>query len=149
MPRANYLGLRLAIAVLPMILLAGTAACSPRQITPPDAQTLVPVPGTSATQCPQEEVPPKIMEVRPAQITPGSDVTVIGSGGFIQDTCGSTIEGSRVFKVYLDNQPVADFSCTINHCEGKFTLSSSVALGAHCLSAQKGTCQMELQVAAK
>ena len=137
-----------ATAILAGILLAATA-CSARQGAPSGPATLVPFPLTATAQCPQVEVLPKITETRPAEIKAGSDITVIGSGGFTQDTCGSTIEGSRLFKVYLDNQPVADFSCYINHCEGKFTLSSSIASGPHCLSAQKGTCQLELQVAAK
>ncbi len=89
------------------------------------------------------------MEIRPAQIMPGSEVTVIASGGYFRDTCGGYNEGSRIYKIYLDNEPIADLSCYINHCEGKFVLSDSIAVGSHCMGVQKGTCQLELQVAGK
>ena len=137
-----------ASGILSGILLIFAASCAPRQRGP---ATLVPfqLSESATAPCPQEEVPPRITETRPAEVRAGDEVTVIGSGGFTRDTCGSTVEGSRTFKVYLDNEPVAGFSCYINHCEGKFSLSGSIASGAHCLSTQRGTCQLELQVAAK
>jgi hypothetical protein len=106
-------------------------------------------PTTSTTPCAQEEVTPRILEIRPAEIKPGSEVTVIASGGFIKDTCGGYVEEARTYKIYMDNEPIADLSCYINHCEGKFVLSESIAVGSHCMGVQKGTCQLEMQVAAK
>jgi len=94
----------------------------------------------------QEEVLPKIEEIQPAEIKPGSEVTVIASGGYLRDNCGGYNEGSRVYKIYLDDEPYADLSCYVNHCEGKFVLPESIAAGSHCVGVQKGTCQLELQV---
>ncbi len=90
---------------------------------------------------------PKIEEIRPAQIKPGSEVTVIASGGYVRDNCGGYNESARSYTIYLDDEPFADLSCYVNHCEGKFVLPESTTVGPHCLGVQKGTCQMELEVA--
>ena len=68
----------------------------------------------------------------------------------MRDTCGGyNRKVADVYKIYLDNEPIADLPCYGNHCEGKFILSESIAVGSHCMGVQKGTCQMELQVAGK
>ena len=135
--------LAFAIAVLSGVLLVGASACSPRQ------STIVPFPLTSATPCAQEEIGPKITEIRPAEIKPGSEVTVIATGGYFRDTCGGYHEDARTYKIYVDNEPIADLSCYVHHCEGKFVLPESIAVGSHCMGVQKGACQLELHVAAK
>lgn len=121
-------------------VLAVTGACSPK------AATIVPLAETPAGQCVQEVVLPKITEIKPAQVKPGSQVSFIGTGGYVRDSCGGISEGARKFKLYLDNEPIADISCYVNHCEGKFVLSSAIAPGSHCLGVQEGTCQLELEV---
>jgi hypothetical protein len=127
------------------ILLIAITACAPGQTTPPNP-TAIPQPSVTATiQCEQELVLPQIMEIRPAQVTPGSEITVIGSGGYIQDSCGGYIEGSRIFKMYLDNEPIGDLSCYVNRCEGKITLPRTLSTGVHCLSVEVGNCQFEFQ----
>ena len=73
-----------------------------------------------------EEVLPKIGEVQPAEIKAGSEVTVIASGGYLKDNCGGFIEGARDYKLYFDDEPIADLSCYVNHCEAKFELPTSV-----------------------
>jgi hypothetical protein len=119
-------------------------ACAPEQMTSPNAATATPpVPMTATVPCEQTLVPPQITEIQPAQAIPGSEINVIGSGGFIRDTCGGYIEGSRVFKLYLDNEPIGDLSCYVNHCEGKLTLSSTISSGSHCLSVEPDNCQFE------
>lgn len=146
---ANVMPLRLrfAIAIWPGMLLAVTTACSLEQKALSYAATTTPRSLSTATvQCEQEVVPPQITEVRPAQVIPGSEISVIGSGGYVQDTCGGYIEGSKTFKLYLDNEPIGDLSCYINHCEEQLTLSSAISLGSHCLSVQKDKCQFEFQV---
>jgi hypothetical protein len=142
---AKVISVRLILAII-IVNGALAAACSPVRAIPPDGATLVAFPATSTFQCVQEEVLPKIRDIRPTEIAPGSEVTVSGSGGYFRDSCGGTNEGARAYKIYLDNEPIADLLCYINHCEGKFVLADSIAIGPHCVGVQKGTCQIELQV---
>ncbi len=128
-----------------LVICAGLAACAaPR--APQQAPTLAVFPGTPTVECVQEEVLPKIQEVQPAEIKTGSEVTVIASGGYLKDNCGGFIEGARDYKLYFDDEPIADLSCYVNHCEGKFVLPTSVTAGKHCMGVQKGSCQLEVDV---
>jgi hypothetical protein len=122
------------------------AACSTGGANIP-VPKLVPFPGTPTALCMQEEVLPKIEEIRPALIRPGSEVTVTASGGYLKDDCGGFNESSRVYRLYFDDEPVADLTCYANHCEGRFVLPDHVAAGAHCMGVQKGSCQLQVQVA--
>src|SRR5512143_3508489 len=131
------IGLCLGVALL--------AACAPRGTASP-AATLVPFPAGAATNCVQEEVFPKITEVKPAQLMPGSEILLIASGGYIKDSCGGYNESARTYPVYLDDEPAGELQCYVNHCEGTFRLPARAGVGRHCLSVQKGTCQMELEV---
>ena len=130
-----------------MAWLVIVAACAPLAKKPATKPTIASFPGTTTVQCVQEEVLPKIEEIQPAEIKPGTEVTIRASGGYLRDSCGGYNESSRTYKIYLDNEPVADLSCYVNHCEGKFRLAESTGPGSHCLGVQKGTCQRELQVA--
>ncbi len=121
------------------------AACTPRQAAVPP--TLAAFPGTPTAVCAQREVLPKIEEIKPAEIRPGSTVMVSASGGYLRDDCGAYFESSRVYKLYLDDEPVADLTCYANHCEGKFVLPGNVMAGTHCMGVQKGSCQVQIQVA--
>jgi hypothetical protein len=123
------------------------AACSPGRTVP--RATIIPFPGTPTAQCLQEEIWPKIEEIRPTMLKPGTEVPVSASGGYLRDQCGGYDEGARTYQIYFDDEPVADLSCYVNHCEGKFTLPEGVAAGPHCMGVQKGTCQLEVQVAGK
>jgi hypothetical protein len=104
---------------------------------------------TATIPCEQTLVAPTIMEIQPAEPMAGSEINVIGSGGYIQDTCGGYIETAREFKLYLDQEPIGDLSCYVNRCEGKLALPSTLTVGRHCLSVEAGTCQFEFQVVAK
>jgi len=104
---------------------------------------------TSMLPCEQELIPPQIMEIQPTEPEVGSEIKVIGSGGYTQDTCGGYMEGSKVFKLHLDNEPVGDLSCYVNRCEGNLTLPSTLTVGPHCLSVEADTCEFEFQVTAK
>src|SRR5688572_30900147 len=126
-------------AIAPVMLLALMTACTPEQSALSSAAT--PGPSLAVTlECEQEEVPPQITEVQPAQIVPGSEISVIASGGFTRDTCGGFFEGAKDFKLYLDNETVGNLSCYINRCEEKFILSGSISAGTHCLSVQTDEC---------
>lgn len=120
------------------------AACTlQREAEPP---TLAPFPGSPTAGCVLQELLPNIEGVQPAEIRPGSEVTVTARGGYLRDNCGGYIEGSRIYQLYFDDQVVADLACYVNYCQGKFVLGKGVAPGPHCMGVQKGTCQLEVQV---
>ena len=122
------------------------AACSTGRTNTPAAK-LVAFPGTPTAVCAQEEVLPKIEQIQPTEIKPGSKVTVSGSGGYFRDECGGYFESSRIYQLYFDDEPIADLTCYANHCEGKFVLPGNVAAGPHCMGVKKGSCQVQVQVA--
>jgi plastocyanin len=97
-------------------------------------------------QCIETMIPATIAEVQPAQPSAGSEITVTGSGGFVQDSCGGVNESARSFTLYLDREPVGDFICYVNHCELKFRLPDPLTEGSHCLSTQKDVCEFEFSV---
>jgi hypothetical protein len=121
------------------------AACAPNAVSP-QAATLVPFPSEAATRCVQEEVFPKITQVQPPQITPGAEILLVASGGYLKDSCGGYNESARTYPVYLDDEPAGELQCYVNHCEGKLRLPERTGVGRHCLGVQKGSCQMELEV---
>jgi hypothetical protein len=89
------------------------------------------------------------MEIQPAEPSAGSEINVIGSGGYVQDTCGGYNEGARDFKLYLDQKPVGDLACYVNRCEGKVILPSTLPVGTHCLSVEADACEFEFQLTAQ
>lgn len=97
--------------------------------------------------CVENLVLPMITEIQPAQPTAGSEIRVIGSGGFLQDSCGGVNESARSFTLYLDQEPVGDIQCYVNRCEQKLVLSDSMTEGSHCLSTQKDACEFSFPVA--
>lgn len=138
---------RSAIAILSGVLLLITTGCAAEPAGTSHATTATPQPVITATsQCQQELIPPVIIEIQPAQPVPGSEIKVIGSGGYVRDSCGGYVEGSKVFQLYLDNEPLGDLSCYVNHCEAKVTLPSTASAGPHCLSTEIEQCQLEFQV---
>jgi hypothetical protein len=104
---------------------------------------------TATVPCEQTLVTPTILEIQPAEPVAGGEINVIGSGGYIQDTCGGFIEGARAFELFLDHEPIGELSCYVNRCEGKLTLPDPLTAGMHCLSVEAGTCEFEFQVVAK
>jgi hypothetical protein len=104
---------------------------------------------TATVHCEQTLVAPTITEIQPAEPTAGSEINVIGSGGYIQDSCGGYDEGARDFKLHLDHEPIADLSCYVNRCEGRLTLPNPLTVGTHCLSVEADTCEFEFQVTAR
>jgi hypothetical protein len=104
---------------------------------------------TSTVQCEQKLVVPEITEIQPTTVIPGIEIKVIGKGGFIQDTCGGYNESARSFKLYLDQKPILDLSCYVNHCEGKAILDQNIPAGMHCLSVQQDGCEFKLKIEPK
>ncbi len=145
----------LALAALALVL----TACSPvtqagAAATPPDAPALtivVPMgvttlPTQGAGQCAAVPVLPGITEISPARGVAGSPLKVLGSGGFTQDDCDAYNESAKTFPLYLDDAPVGELNCYVNHCEGTFTLDANTSAGTHCLAMKKGACEFEFQV---
>ncbi len=110
----------------------------------PDPSQSIP---TSA--CVQQFVSPVITEIQPAQPLAGGEMAVIGSGGYVQDSCGGVNEFARSFSLYLDGDAVADLQCYVNHCQAKVELLSTLEAGRHCLSMQDDVCEFEFLVLAQ
>jgi hypothetical protein len=121
--------------------------CQPRPVAQPPR--LITFPGTSTPVCAREEILPKITDVRPEDVRPGSQVMVMASGGYFRDTCGAYDESARVYQLYIDDEPVADLMCYANHCQAEFMLAKTTTVGIHCMGVLKGTCQVKFEVAAE
>ena len=132
------------LASWPVLLVFVLAACAPKAVAAPPK--LVAFPGTPTAQCAQEEIQPKIEQIQPSDVHPGSDVKVTGSGGYLRDTCGGYDESARMYQVFIDDEPVAPLSCYINHCESSFKLPPQITAGTHCMGVAKGACQTKLDV---
>lgn len=94
-------------------------------------------------------MPPTIMEIQPAEPVAGSEIHVIGSGGYVQDTCGGCNESARAFALYLDHEHFGELTCYVNRCEGTAILSDSISPGLHCLSVEADKCEFEFQIASQ
>jgi len=125
------------------------SACVPNQPQLSTATVIPPASPTATLPCEQELIPPQIMEIQPAEPAAGSEIKIIGFGGYIQDTCGGYFEGAREFKLHLDREPIGALSCYVNRCEGSLTLPATLTSGAHCLSVEPDTCEFEFQVVIK
>ncbi len=113
------------------------------------APSINPTPLAETPACTEKMVLPVITEIQATPVLPGSEITITGRGGYIQDSCGGFNESARSFKLYLDDEPVGDLQCYVNHCETKIKLAGSITLAEHCLSTQQGTCEFRFQVGSK
>lgn len=109
------------------------AACTPATPTPPPSD-----PGCPAGE-PAEMVWPQLSEIQPPQSAPGSTVKVIGSGGYVR--CGEAgyNESARSFQLFFNDQPAAEISCYVNHCETELTLPGDAPAGRHTISVEGGS----------
>ncbi len=108
-----------------------------------------PTPPVETPACTEKMVLPVITEIQPSPVLPGGEITIIGRGGYIQDSCGGYNESAKAFKLYLDDEPVGDLECYVNHCETKIKLASSITLAEHCLSTRLHICEFRFQVGLK
>jgi hypothetical protein len=99
-----------------------------------------------ASDCILEAVPPQLSEIQPAQVAPGDEITVIGSGGYLRDNCGGYNESARNFQLYFDDEPVGVLSCYVNHCEASLTTPANASPGVHCISVAVVGCEIDIQV---
>jgi hypothetical protein len=125
---------------------------SPSRVSPSlNNSTQIPsvnlAPLVETPKCEEQTIPLKIAAIRPFQVMPGSEITIIGTGGYVQDSYHGFNESARTFQLYLDNKSVGELLCYVNHCEAKIILADTIASGLHCLSTQKDFCEFEFQVA--
>ncbi len=111
--------------------------------------TTNPTPIVEKPTCIEKMVLPVITGIQPSPVRPGSEITITGRGGYIQDSCGGYNESARSFNLYLDDEPVGDFQCYVNHCETKIKLASSITLAEHCLSTRLHICEFRFEVGSK
>jgi len=133
----------------PATTIASPSPASPTLDSSTQISPVTPTLFVEMPQCTETAVPPTITEVQPSQVTAGGEITVIGTGGFTQDSCGGFNESARFFKLYLDHESVNDLLCYIHLCEVKIVLSDTIGSGVHCLSLEKDTCEIEFQVVQK
>ena len=131
-------------AIIPSPSNVSPALDNSTQVYPVNPTLIVETP-----ECVEKTIPPIIADIQPSQIMPGSEITITGTGGYIQDSCGRFNESARRFNLYLDNESVGDLECYANRCEIKIVLTDTIVLGLHCLSTQKDICEFEFQVASK
>jgi hypothetical protein len=111
--------------------------------------TVNPAPFVKTLECTEKLAYPIIVDIQPSPALPGSEISITGTGGYTQDSCGGINESARSFKLYLDNENVGNLLCYVNHCETKINLAHSIAPGSHCLSSQKDICEFQFQVCSK
>jgi len=138
----------------PTILEPTAINASPSHLSPAmgnamQTPTVTPMLFAGTFQCTEETMPPIIADVQPPLAVPGGEISVIGTGGYIQDSCGGFNESARMFKLYLDNESAGELLCYVNHCEVQIDLADTIASGLHCLSTQKDICEFEFQVVPK
>jgi hypothetical protein len=98
------------------------------------------------SNCVEELVPPQLTETQPILIAPEEQLMVLGTGGYIRDSCGGYNESARAFPLYLDGQPIGSLGCYVNLCEGRFIIPPGTQPGPHCVSTEPGRCDLEIQV---
>ena len=135
---------KLTVFVLIVVSMLAVASCSLAS-----APAWTPTPLIETPACTEKMIPATITEIQPSPVTPGSEITITGTGGYLQDSCGGINESARSFKLYLDKEPVGNLSCYVNHCETKILLADTIASGEHCLSTQKDICEFQFQVVSK
>ena len=82
--------------------------------------------------------PPQLTTVAPQPASPGSQITVTGTGGYIKITGGYS-EGSRQFHLYFDEQLIGTIGCMMNACRAKARIPEDATPGEHKLSAEGGS----------
>ena len=109
--------------------------------TPVRTPTPLPSGITGATPIPTgggQLHPPQLTTVAPQPASPGSQITVTGTGGYIKITGGYS-EGSRQFHLYFDEQLIGTIRCMMNACRAAARIPEDATPGEHKLSAEGGS----------
>ena len=88
---------------------------------------------------------PTLIEIQPASASPGQELTVIGTGGYLYDGQGGYNESARSFALYFDGHEAGSLSCYASMCRATLTVPFDATLGGHSLSTEGGSA-LELQV---
>jgi hypothetical protein len=89
-----------------------------------------------------ETVWPELIDIQPAQVTPGDKVEINAMGGYLywNNECGTRWdESARTFQLYLDDTPVSSILCYVNYCEADLTVPGDVPSGTHTISVEGGS----------
>ena len=124
---AKRWSLVLLVALLAVACTQATATPTLPRATP----TFTPTPSVDI-------VWPSLQTLEPATASPGEEVRVIGSGGFLR-VDGGFDESSRDFPLFLDGESIGAVNCYVNRCEGVFTVPFSIAPGVHEISVEGGS----------
>jgi hypothetical protein len=139
--------------LLTALFIFAVSACASAGAQPEGAVSTAtfvsPAPSTATQPCQETIIQPTLTTVEPAQVLPGGTILVTAIGGYVQDSCGGINESARSFPLFLDQEPLGNLSCYVNHCETKFDLADTLDSGLHCLSVQKDTCEFEFEVVSK
>ena len=109
--------------------------------TPVRTPTPLPSGITGATPIPKgggQLHPSQLTTVAPQPASPGSQITVTGTGGYIKIT-GGYIEGSRQFHLYFDEQLIGTIWCMMNACRATARIPEDATPGEHKFSAEGGS----------
>ncbi len=125
-------------SLLTALTLALVAACTPAAtatVTPTATTTPATV---TPLACTEEIIWPQLVEVRPAEIQPGGEATVIASGGYVR--CGDAYnESARNFALTFDGQPAGTLGCYVNHCEAKLVVPAGATAGELVIAVEGGS----------
>ena len=123
----------------------GTATPTPTPLIP----TATPIPPTFTPECTPGSIEtaevewPQLHEVQPAQVAPGDQFKIIGSGGYLywwNDNCQKGYnESHRTFQVDFDAEPMGSISCYVNRCEATLTVPADALAGTHTISVEGGS----------
>jgi hypothetical protein len=81
---------------------------------------------------------PQLDNAQPAQASPGTEIKVVGSGGYLR--CGQGYnESARSFELYFDGQPIGSIACYVKHCEVTLEIPADAASGVHTISVEGGS----------
>jgi heat shock protein HslJ len=100
---------------------------------------------TSSRAFPTEDaeiVWPELIDIQPAQVTPGDKVEINAMGGYLywNNECGTRWdESARTFQLYFDDTPVSSILCYVNYCETDLTVPGDVPSGTHTISVEGGS----------
>jgi hypothetical protein len=121
-----------------------TPAWSPQASTDPAGTVDEP---TTTAKAVETLVYPTLMELDPAQLAPGQEVTVVGTGGYVKLGEQGYNESAREFALYIDGRALDSMTCYVGMCTATVTVPADVAPGTYQISTEGGS-TIELVVVA-
>lgn len=109
-------------------------------------QPAVAPPPASTHDCKWETVLPELVDVQPTPVQSGTEIKLMGFGGFLKDNCGGYNESARSFPLYLDHDLIGEVSCYVNRCQATVTIPPQTPPGTYCFSTVPAQCDVEVTV---